>query len=154
MAASPTRSQRSGRGFKHYFKKALIWVLVWDVLLFVAAMVIDQVTYQNGNNNPMWHFWDIVGGICIGVFGAYVIFGIFFIFGYLVYAFAKSLKAASVPIPSLPEIEAQLRDQGYDPTIQDVIAVEQHLRSNRNDALLGAAAAYGATRLLSGKSLF
>lgn len=44
------------------------------------------------------------------------------------------------PIPSLPEIAAQLRAEGFDPGIQDVIAVEQHLKSQRNEAavMLGA----------------
>jgi hypothetical protein len=47
---------------------------------------------------------------------------------------------ATVQIPSPAQIEQQLRAEGYNPTLQDVLAVEQHLRNNRNDALIGVGA--------------
>ena len=43
---------------------------------------------------------------------------------------------ALASIPSLAEIELQLRREGYDPSIQDVVAVEQHLKSERNQSIV------------------
>jgi len=56
---------------------------------------------------------------------------------------------ATRPIPSLAEIEVELRRSGYNPTIQDVIAVEQHLKSERNEALLAAGALIIGPQLLA-----
>ena len=47
---------------------------------------------------------------------------------------------AHAPIPSLAEIERQLRAVGYDPSIADCVAIEQHLKSERNEK----AVVYGA----------
>ena len=59
-----------------------------------------------------------------------------------------SFHQATVPIPSLQEIDAQLRQEGFNPSIADCVAVEQHLRANRNEAfLVNAALVFGPTLL-------
>jgi len=46
-----------------------------------------------------------------------------------------NLQVAVKPIPSLPR-SMPSSGEGYNPSIQDVIAVEQHLKSERNEAAL------------------
>jgi drug/metabolite transporter (DMT)-like permease len=61
----------------------------------------------------------------------------------------RATDAAVAPIPSLAEIELQLRAEGYSPSIADVVAIEQHLKSQRNEAALTAAALVIGPQLLA-----
>jgi hypothetical protein len=69
----------------------------------------------------------------------------------------RALKVATKRIPSVQEIELQLRREGFDPSLQDVLAVEAHLKSNRNEGIvLAGALVLGAVALgrqASGKSI-
>lgn len=62
--------------------------------------------------------------------------------GALLWGFHKNLQTAAAPIPSLQQIEWQLRQEGYEPSLQDLLAVEAHLRSRRNEAALVAGAIF------------
>jgi hypothetical protein len=48
----------------------------------------------------------------------------------------KSAKAAFSPVPSLQEIDQQLRQEfpGCEPSLADLIAVESRIKSERNEA--------------------
>jgi hypothetical protein len=62
------------------------------------------------------------------------------------------------PIPPLTEIDQQLRAEGYNPSIADVVAMQQHLTSQRNGAALTAGALVIGPQLLArqaqGKSIW
>jgi len=53
------------------------------------------------------------------------------------------------PVPSLAEIDAQLRIEGYDPSIADVVAMHQDLTSQRNEAAFFAGALVVGPHLLA-----
>ncbi len=53
------------------------------------------------------------------------------------------------PIPDLTAIDQQLRAEGYDPSIADVVAVHQHLTSQRNEAAFLAGALVIGPQLLA-----
>lgn len=104
------------------------------VILHISAS--DYVNCRNGNCTQGFfgvHFiqaslflffgwWLIAGGIALGVKYHRAVQG--------------AVDDAIRPIPTLGEIDQQLRAEGYVPSVQDCIAVEQHLKSNRNEALL------------------
>lgn len=56
---------------------------------------------------------------------------------------------AMKPIPSLAEIDQRLRDEGYNPTIANVVAMHQHLTSQRNEAAFFAGALVVGPQLLA-----
>lgn len=54
-------------------------------------------------------------------------------------SFNKIMDVAMEPLPSLAEIDAQLRAEGYEPSIADCVALHQYLTSQRNEAAAVAA---------------
>jgi hypothetical protein len=48
----------------------------------------------------------------------------------------QNIREATQPIPSLDQIDRELRLAGYTPTMQDLLAVEARLKSERNEAAL------------------
>jgi hypothetical protein len=56
---------------------------------------------------------------------------------------------AMKPVPSLAEIDQQLRAEGYDPSIADVVALHQHLTGQRNEAAFLAGALVIGPHLLA-----
>ena len=52
-------------------------------------------------------------------------------------------------MPSLAEIELELRSAGYNPSIADVVAMHQHLTSQRNEATFAAGALAIGPQLLA-----
>jgi len=56
---------------------------------------------------------------------------------------------ATKPIPSLAEIELELRRAGYNPSIADVVALHQHLTGQRNEAAFLAGALVVGPHLLA-----
>jgi hypothetical protein len=55
---------------------------------------------------------------------------------------------AMKPVPSLAEIDQQLRVEGHDPSIADVVAMHQYLTSQRNEPLLTAGALIAIPQVL------
>ncbi len=78
------------------------------------------------------------GGGLISVVFVPITFWFFVLLVGLLRGFHQNLKRATAPIPSLQEIDRQLRLEGHEPTLQEVLAVEAHLRSRRNEAALAA----------------
>jgi hypothetical protein len=56
---------------------------------------------------------------------------------------------AMKPVPTLAQIDQQLRAEGYTPTIADVVAMHQYLTSQRNEAAFLAGALVIGPQLLS-----
>jgi hypothetical protein len=65
----------------------------------------------------------------------------------------RTLNEALKPVPTLAEIELELRSEGYNPSIADVVAFEQHLKSERNEALLTAGALIAIPEVLYRQAL-
>ena len=116
-------------GYKHQNWQ----VFSWSISTGDPAVGADPIVT---NVNLLGLGWFTLGGywFCAVVFC-------------IVRSFHREMSKALKPIPSLQEIEQQLRAEGYDPSLQDVIAVEQQLKSERNEAALTAGAIYLGTKL-------
>jgi hypothetical protein len=64
----------------------------------------------------------------------------------------RAIGEAMKPIPSLAEIDQQLRAEGFDPSIADVVALHQYLTSQRNEAAFFAGALVLGPHLLVGQA--
>ena len=69
--------------------------------------------------------------------------------GYYLRLVWRTTGEAMKPIPSLAEIDQQLRAKGYDPSIADVVALHQYLTSQRNEAAFFAGALVIGPHLLA-----
>ena len=133
VAPPPTRAPGA---WKHALWRLLVKATVWSVIALVVGIVLTLLNGENANGNPHSQFLNTVSGVLlVPVFVVAVIWLFVIIIGML-WGIHTNLRVAVKPIPSLAEIEAQLRAEGYNPSIQDVIAVEQHRKSERNEAAL------------------
>jgi hypothetical protein len=126
---------RAPGAWKHALWRLLVRSTVWSILALVAGIVLTLVN-AGQNGNPHSRFLNTVSGLLIAPVFAVALIWVFVIIIGMLWSIHTNLQVAVKPIPSLGEIEAQLRAEGYNPSIQDVIAVEQHLKSERNEAAL------------------
>jgi hypothetical protein len=74
-------------------------------------------------------------GVAVGIaLGYLVIFWCGSFLFFYIRSLDRNLVQAFATIPSPAEIEAQLRAEGLDPTLQDVLLTHQYLTSQRNEA--------------------
>jgi hypothetical protein len=137
----------------------LLVLAVCVLFVIIGAAAPKAVLYQLAKYEPADNANEFQGQDAFGIsyFAAALILfiGYWFAVGSLWFIrFVWRLAdQAGEQIPSLQEIDAQLRSEGHDPSLQDVLAVEQHLRSHRNEALIGLGALYVGTRAMRGKPL-
>jgi hypothetical protein len=125
---------------------------VWHVLIRVTVVVMTVSTviliyiwitgnWKHGANKALIDVcaWGL-GGPVLAAIG----FGFIYILIGLLYSINRNINVAMQPVPSPAEIEWQLRQQGYNPTLADVAAVQQMCIARRNEAALGAAVGLGA----------
>jgi hypothetical protein len=132
---APPRTRAPG-AWKHALWRLLVRATVWSVIALVAGIVLTLLNGENADGNPHSQFLNTVSGVLIAPICVMAFIWLFVVIIGMLWGIHTNLKVAVKPIPSLAEIEAQLRAEGYNPSIQDVIAVEQHLKSERNEAAL------------------
>ena len=94
------------------------------------------VNTDQQSRTPHIQLVNTVSGVLMAPVFVMAFIWVLVIIGGILWSVHTNLRVAVKPIPSLAEIDAQLRAEGYNPSIQDVIAVEQHLKSERNEAAL------------------
>jgi hypothetical protein len=118
---------------------------------FTYICVIGIAVGLPNTHHDIWGSFNLAGISALALVGFWSCVA----FGAFMWAFHCQLREAFKPIPSLQEIDAQLRAEGFSPSLADVIAVEQHLKSQRNEQLLIAGGIYAgihlAARQASGK---
>ena len=127
-------------------------------LCLIGAIVGAVVAVASWRHNPAAPPSPAVNLIvlCAGVLAFDRLFAILFLF---VPAVHRNAKVALQPIPSLQEIDQQLRLEfpGCQPSLQDLIAVEARIKSERNEAALVTGGLligiHAAGRVASGKPL-
>ena len=113
--------------------KAISWACIAIALVGLVICIAD---YGEGEfrNQAVGRFGaDLITAVFVPIFFWFIVL----IVG-LLRGFHQNLKTATTPIPSLQEIDRQLRLEGYQPSLQDLLAVEAHLRAQRNEAALAA----------------
>ncbi len=131
--APPTRAKGA---WKHTLWQWLVRTTLISVLAFVVGIVLTLVNTDQQSGTPHNQFVNTISGVMMAPVFVMAFIWVLVIIGGILWSIHTNLQVAVKPIPSLAEIEAQLRAEGYDPSIQDVIAVEQHLKSERNEAAL------------------
>lgn len=132
------------------FYRLLARALVLGIVVAVIGMTGDLVFHGRppiGESLP-FKVSALIGGAGMVLFGValFVLFwGAFF---QAAVGFWHNANHAIAPIPSVQEIANQLQAEGYSPTLQDVLAVEQHLKSERNESALAAALFVGVVHEL------
>jgi hypothetical protein len=89
-------------------------------------------------------FWSNAFQVTLVSLGLLVIL---YVVGGILWHFDRNLKVAVAPIPSIAEINNQLIAEGYQPTLQDCLAVEEHLKSERNEAAVTAGVIFAGLKL-------
>jgi hypothetical protein len=119
----PTRGFREA--FWHRARRLTFWTLVGLIVTAIGAHRINNYSIAHASTLALvWAVGILAGFWCLVGVGYYL---------RLVWQVtAEALK----PIPSLAEIDQQLRAEGYSPSIADVVAIEQHLKGQRNESLL------------------
>lgn len=112
------------------------WLTLICVVGAVVGAVVALASWQrNVPPSPVLTFAinTIVG--CVAVLAFYWLFAILFLFLRTVH---RNAKVAFAPIPTLQTLDAQLRQEfpGCQPSLQDLLAVEARIKSERNEAAL------------------
>ncbi len=147
-----TQASNQKRGFKGWFWRfAKVYSLLCVTVLVVAVIGVGQTAHlQNG----AWEFWN---GVALWSVVLLVGFWIAVWFFSFLFAFHQNTKLAVTPIPSLQVIERELVLAGYTPSLQEVLLVEQRLKSERNTAVAVSAglivATYAGARISKGKPI-
>lgn len=128
------------------FKTINLYALAASVLFIVIGLATHHTAlFEPANwNDPaiLDNYQSQVGPFTTWAKGL----GVIVVYWVLAYTFwylrlaHRTTQAVLKDIPTLQEIDWQLRQEGYNPTIQDCVAIEQHLKSERNEnaVLLGA----------------
>ena len=87
--------------------------------------------------NPLAHPATVILAVALGVLA---VFWLLVGMGAYLRLVWQTTGEAMRPIPSLAEIEMELRQAGYNPAIADLVALHQHLTSQRNEAAFLAGA--------------
>ena len=141
--AIPTILQRPEQpraAWKTRFWRAAVITTLVGVVCFVVGIALSLTEHNNASGIASNRFENTVSGWLLAPLAVMAFFWLFAIIGFFLVAVRRNAKIAFAPIPPLQDIEQQLRAEGYSPTLQDVMAVEQRLKSERN----GAAVVTGA----------
>ena len=140
---APSEALRPTRGFRKACWRWAKWLTFWTLVgLIVAAIGAHRVEGPNFNTTyttvpaypttyPLAHSATIV---LAATLGALVVFWLLVGMGAYLRLVWRTTGEAMRPVPSLTEIELELRRNGYDPSIADVVAMHQYLTSQRNEA--------------------
>jgi hypothetical protein len=133
--ARPPTPPKVHKVHTHSFLWRFSTTLSW--LCLIGAVIGTVVAVLSWRHNPASApspFVNVIVG-CVSVLAFYWLFALCFLF---LRAVHQNAKAAFTPVPSLQSIDAQLRQEfpGYEPTLQDLLAVETRLKSERNEAAL------------------
>ena len=154
----PSEAQRPTRDFRHAFWHWARWLTLWILVGFVVAAIgAHQVDGPHFNTTyttvhaypavyPIAHRATVVLAVAFGVM---VLFWILVGMGAYLKLVWQTTGEALKPIPSLAEIELKLRQAGYNPSIADIVAMHQHLTSQRNEAAFFAGALIVGPQLLA-----
>jgi Na+/melibiose symporter-like transporter len=113
------------------------------LVLLIAATVIWFVVFLP-TEHSMSHFHTIWLGVGITIFCLWFCLVLLLIARYI----WRLSGVAFTPIPGPAEIEAQLRAHlGRQPTLEEVAAMQQMIKTRRNEALLGLGAVFGGLYL-------
>lgn len=147
--AASSAAPRTPRGFRKTFWHWARWVTFWTLVgLIVAAIGAHQVdgphfatTYRTVPAYPAFyplaHRATVVLAVAVGVL---VVLWLLVGMGAYLRLVWQTTGEAMKPIPSLAEIDQQLRAEGFDPSISDLVAMHQHLTGQRNEAAFFAGA--------------
>jgi hypothetical protein len=127
------------------------------IILIVAAIGAHQVDGPHFNTNPrlvptypaiypLANRATIVLVVALGVLVAF-----WLLVGMCAYVrlIWRMMDEAVKPNPSLTAIDQQLRAEGHDPSIADVVAMHQYLTSQRNEAIVVTGALVIGPQLLA-----
>ena len=155
---APPVAERPTGGFRRAFWLSARWVTFWTLMgLILAAIGGRQVPgpHFNATGNtipayptfyPLAHPATVILAVALGVL---VVFWLLVAMGAYLRLVWQTTGEAMKPVPSLAEIEVELRQAGYDPSIADLVAVHQHLTSQRNEAAIIAGALVIGPQLLA-----
>jgi hypothetical protein len=123
---------------KGAWKQALWRLLIRATWISVLALAIGIVLalLNTNHGSARSQVLSVMVGVLVAPIFIMVVIWMLVILGGIFWSIHTNLKVATKPIPSLAEIDARLRAEGYDPSLQDLMAVEQHLKSERNEAAL------------------
>lgn len=138
-ARPPAKSLTFGQRFSRWF--SLLCVLTFVFSLLKAGHGNPFASMENAPESA--YTWVTIGA------GALIVLGTYWLWVFLIrwIRFTTGMVGeAAKPIPSLHEIDAQLRAEGYEPTLQDLLLVEQRLKSERNESAVLAGGSLIAMR--------
>ncbi|MGD0220684.1 MAG: hypothetical protein ABSC73_09570 [Acidimicrobiales bacterium] len=123
--------------FQHFVVR---WLILVTVVWFVLMLIIGNSTSHFEDN------CERVGIVIISLWGCLILIAVFrFIW--------RVSGVAFTPIPGPAEIETQLRAYlGRQPTLEEMNAAQQMIKTRRNEALLGLGAVFGGM-YLGGRAL-
>jgi hypothetical protein len=135
-----------GASPRNYFRRVSWIVFVVCVGFAVFGAIRPRVNVINDNLGDYQNFQ--VNWLTFGIvsFVAYWVLVAAFLY---LRACNRQISVAMKPIPDLAQIEAQLRAEGYNPSIADLVAMHQHLTSQRNEAALVAGALVMGSQILA-----
>jgi hypothetical protein len=148
----PTRGFR--RAFWHWARRVTLWTLVGLVLAAIGGRQVDGPHFAGTGDSvpayptfyPLTHPATVILAVALGVLA---VFWFLVGMGYYMRLIWQTIEEALRPIPSLAEIELGLRQAGFNPSIADVVALHQHLTSQRNEAAFFAGALIIGPQLLA-----
>jgi hypothetical protein len=162
----PLEPQRPARGFRRAFWHWARWATLWTLLGLIGAAIggrqVDGPHFATTGTTvpayptmcPLAHAATVVLAVALAVM---VLFWFLVGMGAYLRLVWQTTGQAMRPIPSLPEIDHFLRAEGFDPSISDLLAMDQYLTSQRNEAALLSSALVLGPQLLArqaqGKSL-
>jgi hypothetical protein len=155
---APVLGEQPTKGFRAAFWHWARWLTLWTLIGFiVAAIGAHQVDAPNFSSTfttvpaypaiyPISHGATVVLGIAL-----LILVGFWFLVGMGCYLRLvwRTTGEAMKPVPSLAEIDQQLRAEGYVPSIADCVALHQYLTSQRNEAAFFAGALVIGPQLLA-----
>jgi hypothetical protein len=127
-AARPVKEQRPATVASDDNWIKTFWKYSWGLSAFFFML---SLTHQN----------NVLCDLLCGFFLVLPPIGTVFIMG------MQGLHQAMEPIPEPVQIEAQLRAEGYNPSLSDVMAVRQMFVQRRNEGLLVAGIGFGGLYL-------
>jgi hypothetical protein len=138
----------------HWARWLTFWTLIGLIVGAIGAHQVDgphfSTTYSTAPAYPAIyptaHGATVVLAVALGVM---VAFWFLLALGYYLRLVWRTTGEAMTSIPSLAEIDQQLRSEGYDPSIADVVAMHGYLTSQRNDAAFLAGALIVGPHLLA-----
>ena len=145
QSSPPPPTVEPGRNFRQVFWHWSRWLTFWTLIgLIVAAIAAHQVDGPNVDDTyttvpaypAIFHFAHCAAVVLAVALAVEVAFWFLAGMGAYFHLVRQTTREAMQPVPSLAEIDQQLRAEGHDPSIADVVAMHQYLTSQRNEAAL------------------